>query len=128
MGMRKVFANFTSVVNRRSFSPRSMAPVKDRARLPRCASSSCDHFLFFRSARTRLPRRFVTAVAFSIAPTITLPLYYGQRSVVGRAYVGISVIAFVIRKLTALATVFLQTLQDVISIRMSAVKTVVRIS
>jgi hypothetical protein len=37
MGIRKVFANFTSVVSRRSFSPRSMAPVNDRARPPWCA-------------------------------------------------------------------------------------------
>jgi hypothetical protein len=44
MEMRKVFANFASVVSRRSFSPRSMAPVKDRASLPRNASSSCAHF------------------------------------------------------------------------------------
>ncbi len=64
--IRKVFASFTSVVIRRSFSPRSIAPVNDLARLPRCASSSWDHRFFSRKARTRLPSCFLTAVVFSI--------------------------------------------------------------
>ena len=88
IGIRKVFANFTSVVRRRSFSPRSMAPVNDRARPPWCASASCVHFFFSRSARTRLPSCFLTAVAFVIHHTIRLPLKHRQRSVVGPSIAG----------------------------------------
>lgn len=106
IGIRKVFASLTSVVIRRSFSPRSMAPVNDRARLPRCASSSCDHFFFFRNARTRLPRRFLTAVAFSIQHTIKLPSEHRQRSVVGLSAIGYHRSVFAFHKLNqALANV-----------------------
>lgn len=40
IGMRSVFANFTMVVRRRSFSPRSIAPANERARPPSWARSS----------------------------------------------------------------------------------------
>ena len=88
IGIPKVFANFTSVVSRRSFSPRSMAPVNDRARSPLCASSSWDQSRLSRSARTRLPRRFLTAVAFCIHHTIRLNVKWSLRSVVGPSVVG----------------------------------------
>jgi len=117
IGIRKVFANFTSVVSRRSFSPRSMAPVNDRARPLWCASPSCDHLRFSRRARTRLPRRFLTAVALSIHHTFRLWLKYRQRSVGGRSDVGHNAgpcSLFVNRTST------LQTLQVFISIRMRA--------
>jgi hypothetical protein len=61
IGMRNVSASLTSVLSRRSFSPRSMAPVKERARPLSCARSSWDHFFLARRARTRWPRAFLTA-------------------------------------------------------------------
>ena len=68
----KVMASFTRVVRRRSFSPRSIAPVNERARPLWCASSSWDHLRFSRSARTRLPRFFRTVMASCIHHTIGL--------------------------------------------------------
>src|SRR5437868_13331495 len=70
----KVLASFTRVVRRRSFSPRSIAPVNERARPLWCASSSWDHLRFSRSARTRLPRFFRTVMASCIHHTIVLAL------------------------------------------------------
>ncbi len=117
IGTRKVLANFTSVVRRRSFSPRSMAPVNDRARPLWCASPSCDHLRFFRRARTRLPRRFLTAVALSIHPTIRLGFKHRQRSVVGRSDVGHNAGRC---SFFANQTATLQTLQMIMSFRMRA--------
>jgi hypothetical protein len=58
-----VFASFVSVLKRISFSPRSIAPAKERARPLWCANSSCDQFRISRSVRTLLPTRFATASA-----------------------------------------------------------------
>lgn len=74
-----------------------MAPVNDRARLPRCASSSWDHFFFSRNARTRLPKSFLTAVAF-IHDTIKPAVKDRQRSVVGPSDIGDHGAVFAIRK------------------------------
>jgi hypothetical protein len=65
-----VFASLVSVVKRRSFSPLSIAPANERARPLWCASSSWDHFLFSRSARTRLPRFFLAMMESCIPNTI----------------------------------------------------------
>jgi hypothetical protein len=48
IGILQVLASFTRVVRRRSFSPRSIAPVNERARPLWCASSSWDCLRFSR--------------------------------------------------------------------------------
>jgi hypothetical protein len=64
-GMWKVFASLTSVVIRRSFSPSSMAEVKDLARWPRYAKSSCGH------PRNHFVRRSISAMLrhYQLRPT-----------------------------------------------------------
>jgi hypothetical protein len=68
--MLNVFASLTRVVSLRSFSPRSIAPVNDRAKPLSWAKSSWDHLRFSLSARTRAPRFLRTVIKSCMLHTI----------------------------------------------------------